>query len=70
MKRRTKNKILKTITAVAMTVNVLYFAFIVWFETADIGAWSIPWALANIWIILFVFSNIDTNWLNTNKRKR
>ena len=70
MKKKTKNRILKTITVTALIINSFYFAFIIWTEITKLGAWSIPWALSIAWLVLFVLANLDSNWLRADERKR
>lgn len=70
MRKSTKNKIKKIITVISIAINVLYFTYIIWTGNGALGIWNIPWALAILWLSLFVLANLDSNWLNTNKHSK
>lgn len=70
MKKRTKNKVLKTITIISLIINSMYFGYIAWTGNAVRGIFIMPWMLSIAWLILFVLANLDKNWLGIDKRKR
>ena len=61
MKKRTKNMILKSITCIALIINTLCFTLTV--SGVYLKILYVPWALSIAFLILFIFSNIDNNWL-------
>ena len=67
MKKRTKNLVLKTITSIALSINVIYFSYVMCTGNTNIGIMVIPWVLSIAWISLFIFANID-NWLKYNNK--
>ena len=66
MKRKTKNKILKTVTTIALSVIVIYIAYVMW--NMNLKFWNLPCAISIMWVVLFIFVNMD-NWLK-DKRTR
>lgn len=65
-----RNKILMIITLSCIIINAIFSMLVIWIEDLSIGAWYILWALAQLWIFVFIISNIDKLFKKKRKRSR
>lgn len=69
MRKSTKNKLLKSITIIALVINTAFSMLTVWVENFKPGLWFIIWAIAQLWIILFILNNFE-RLLNSKKSRK
>lgn len=58
-----RNDVLKLITYLALIINMLFSVGVIWIDNFNPGWFYILWAIAQLWIVMFIISNIE-NFFN------